>query len=93
MKRNTSGLKRGGSPGRPPGQPNKATKEIKAASQKILSDAAYQMSLKKRLAAGKAPHMEVLLHHYAFGKPKETVAHEGAIPPFILKIDADESDD
>jgi hypothetical protein len=74
--RNTKGLKRGGSPGRPAGQPNKATKEIKAASQKILGDTAYQASLRKRLKAGKAPHMEVLLHHYAYGKPKETVRVE-----------------
>jgi hypothetical protein len=36
-----------------------------------MSDS-YRRSLMQRLEAGKAPHMEVLLHRYAFGKPKHT---------------------
>ena len=27
----------------------------------------------------KAPHMEVLLHHYLYGKPKEHVEHSGTV--------------
>lgn len=70
--RNTAGLKKGG-PGRKPGIPNKATAEIKETAQRLLSDPAYVDSLKRRLPAGKAPHMETLLHHYAYGKPKDTL--------------------
>lgn len=76
--RNTTGLKRGG-PGRKPGIPNKATLEIKDASRKLVEDPAYVLSLKRRLVAGKAPHMETLLFHYAYGKPKDTTEHEGAM--------------
>lgn len=78
MPRNTTGLKRGG-PGRPVGVPNKATVEIKDASRLIVEDEAYVESLKKRVNAGKAPHMETLLFHYAYGKPKDTTEHKGAI--------------
>lgn len=72
--RNTSGLKRGG-PGRKPGIPNKASAEIKEIARRLLTDPKYVESLTRRLPAGKAPHMETLLHHYAYGKPKEE--HEG----------------
>jgi len=36
--------------------------------------------------AGEAPHLETLWHHYAFGKPKETVAVENQVrvPIFAL---------
>lgn len=60
-------------PGRPKGSLNKATREIKDIASGLLSDPAYVTSLKRRLTSGKAPHMETLLHHYAYGKPKETV--------------------
>lgn len=55
--------------GRRRGVPNKVTREIKAASRAILEEPAYVLSLKRRLKAGKAPLMEVLLHHYGYGKP------------------------
>jgi hypothetical protein len=65
------GLKRGGSPGRPTGALNKATREIREAARAILERPEYRIFLQERLDAGKAPHMETLLHHYASGKPKE----------------------
>lgn len=60
-------------PGRPKGALNKATREIKDIAAGLLSDPAYVESLRRRLTSGKAPHMETLLHHYAYGKPKESV--------------------
>ncbi len=89
MPRNTSGLKRGG-PGRPKGIPNKAHKDIKEFAQKFLSSPEYVASAEARVVKGTAPHLEILWHHYGYGKPKETVKHEGQIPPFILKLDRDD---
>ena len=64
--RNMTGLKRGGSGGRPKGSPNKATVEIKSFCRNLLSDKAYVTSLRKRLLAGKlAPAFEVMLFAYA----------------------------
>jgi hypothetical protein len=45
----------------------------------LLNTPAYHASLTKRLLAGKAPHMEVLLHHYLYGKPKAHVEHSGTV--------------
>jgi hypothetical protein len=59
---------------RPKGSLNKSTKEIRAISRGLLEDEAYQKSLRRRLKSGKAPHMETLLHHYAYGKPETPVA-------------------
>ncbi len=76
MPRNTSGLKRGGG-GRKPGVPNRATLEIREAAKSLIEDPGYLRSLKTRLKSGRAPHMETLLFHYAYGKPKETMEHSG----------------
>ena len=74
MIRNTSGLKRGGGPGRPKGVPNKATIEAKGACSELVDEPEYRANLKKRLIAGKlAPAVECMLWLYAKGKPKETV--------------------
>ena len=69
--RSLANLRRGG--GRPKGSPNKATREIRDAARALVEDPAYRRALAKRLRNGKAPQMEVLLHHYAYGKPKETL--------------------
>jgi hypothetical protein len=43
----------------------------------LLTDPEYLDLLAKRLKVGKAPHMETLLCHYAFGKPKESIEVSG----------------
>jgi hypothetical protein len=57
--------------GRPKGVSNLVTREIKDVARRLLEDEAYQARLVTRLRAGKAPHVEVLLFHYAFGRPVE----------------------
>jgi hypothetical protein len=70
--------------GRPKGVPNKVTQEIREASRAILERDEYRESLKTRLDAGEAPHMETLLHHYAYGKPKDT--HDITVKASILDL-------
>ena len=56
--------------GRQRGTPNRATVEIKQFAAALFEDPDYQDNLKRRIMSGKAPHMEVLLAHYRYGKPK-----------------------
>lgn len=58
MARNTSGLKRGGSPGRPKGVPNKVTREVKAWASDLFDSPEWRESARKRIIEGKAPHLE-----------------------------------
>ena len=66
-------------PGRPKGSVNKSTKDIQAFARECLESPEYRDSLKRRLQRGDAPHMETLLHHYGYGKPKETVQVDGGL--------------
>ena len=69
---NPQNLKRGG-PGRKKGVPNKVTQDAREFAQKFLDDADYKDSLRRRVLTGKAPHMEQLIWHYRFGKPKDVL--------------------
>lgn len=62
--------------GRLPGVQNLASRDIKAIAQGLIEDPAYQASLKARLLKGSSPQLEVLLHYYAYGKPKTEIAIE-----------------
>lgn len=64
--------------GRPKGSKNKKTAEVRLLALRMVSDPAYLASLTDRLNAGKAPHMEPVMWHYAYGKPKESVEVTGA---------------
>lgn len=71
-------LRRGG-PGRPKGSKALRKQDLQAVASGLIATPEYQASLRKRLLAGKAPHMEVLLHHYLYGKPKERIEHSGSV--------------
>lgn len=75
-----------GEGGRQKGVLNKATRDIKAFAQDWLTDPAYLESLRIRLLNGEAPHIETLLYHYGYGKPKETLALEGPMRPVIVDL-------
>jgi hypothetical protein len=64
-----------GEGGRPRGVQNKATVEIKEASRLFLSDVTGQAKLLEQYQKGELnPSILTLLHYYAYGKPKETMA-------------------
>jgi hypothetical protein len=74
MRPQNKNLRRGG-PGRPKGSKNRSFADVQAVASGLILSPEYQESLRKRLLAGKAPHMEVLLHHYVYGKPVEKLEH------------------
>ena len=67
-----SGLWRGGSPGRPPGVPNRATQEVRPFCQRPVADPEYRAAFEQRWRSGTLPPaMEALIWAYAIGKPGE----------------------
>jgi hypothetical protein len=53
-----------------------STRKVVEFTQKLLGDKEYQAALRKRIIAGEAPSIEVLLYQYAYGKPVERVQVE-----------------
>jgi hypothetical protein len=65
-------------PGRPKGSQNKVTLAMKDISRGILEQPEALNVLKRQARAGRLnPAIHIALMHYAYGKPKETIAHEG----------------
>ena len=71
--------------GRLPGQPNKVTLEIKEYARAVIEDAAYQEKLKARLLDGSSPQLEILMHYYAYGKPKQEITHDNTITVIVQR--------
>jgi hypothetical protein len=63
-----------GAGGRPRGALNRATVEIRAFARGLLEDPAYIAALRRRLLAGTAGQIELLLFGYAYGRPSEKPA-------------------
>ena len=60
--------------GRPPGSPNRNTIMGRDFARDLLASEEYQESLKRRIVNGTlSPLIEILLYHYAYGKPKDTL--------------------
>jgi hypothetical protein len=73
--------------GRCKGAQNKVTREVQALAQGIIEDPAVQAKLLEQARRGKlAPAVMTLLFHYAYGKPKETVALEGGLEVLTIRI-------
>lgn len=73
MARNETSFKPGhkGMGGRPRGSVGKTTIEVREFARRLIEDPEYQASVRGRMIAGKAPQMEMLLFHHAYGKPVE----------------------
>ena len=69
--------------GRQLGQPNKVTHDIKEYARAVIEDPDYQAKLKQRLLGGSAPQLEVLLHYYAYGKPKLEIGMDNKITVIV----------
>ena len=71
--------------GRVKGSHNKATLEIRRLCREIVEDPTYWRNRLVAARAGKLPPaVECLLLHYAYGKPKEQVEHQGVIRLFWI---------
>jgi hypothetical protein len=58
-----------GRAGRPPGVPNKSSRDARELAQRLVTDPEYVAGLKQRLIDGKLGAMEQMLWQYAFGPP------------------------
>jgi len=59
--------------GRRPGSRNRATVEAREFANRLIDDPEYREALRRRLIAGTAGGVEVLIWHYAYGKPVDRV--------------------
>jgi hypothetical protein len=67
-----------GEGGRKPGSVNKTTREVREIARSIVEDKRVQERLLLDARRGKlSPPVMTMLWHYAYGKPKDVVQHEG----------------
>jgi hypothetical protein len=59
--------------GRTPGTQNKRTIEVREVCNRLVDDRDYRDALRRRMIAGTAGAIEVLMWHYAKGKPMDRV--------------------
>jgi hypothetical protein len=89
MPKDTTGLKRGGSRGRPKGVPNKVTIEAREAATQLIDNPHYRERLEADLVARKQhPSIEQMLWYYAKGKPVDRV-EQGEPGTFAHKSEAE----
>jgi hypothetical protein len=71
--------------GRQKGSLNKTTVEIRTVMQQFLSDETGQQKLLEQYQKGELnPSVLALFYHYAYGKPKDTLALERALPVMVV---------
>ena len=63
--------------GRPPGAVNKLSAEVREFWTQFFASAEYRESARRRIIAGRAPHLEGYWLPAIYGKPAETVTLQG----------------
>ena len=71
--------------GRKSGSQNKTTLVIKDLAQGLVQDRRYLASLARRMESGKSPQLEILMHYYAYGKPKQEISHDSKITVIVQR--------
>lgn len=74
--------------GRRPGTRNRTTVEVREVATKLVDDPEYREQLRRRMIAGTAGPIELLMWHYSRGKPIERV-ETGAPNAFAELSDAE----
>lgn len=87
MPRNTTGLRRGQSPGRPKGSVNKVTMVVRDLSHQLLNPAYFKKLQADVEARDLHPSVEIMLWYYAFGKPKDTLQVKSGVEVLRVVID------
>lgn len=59
--------------GRTPGRQNRRTIEVREIANRLVDDAEYRDALRQRMINGTAGAIELLIWHYAYGKPVDRV--------------------
>ena len=72
--------------GRPPGIVAKPTKELRGFCRAFVEDQVYRENLLLRILAGKAPFIETLIWHYAYGKPPDKLIVDEHRAPFAVLL-------
>ena len=65
--------------------PNRASTDVRVRARALVEDPVYVLGIKRRMLEGKSVPLEIMLHHYAYGKPRETVEVEGGVNIRIVK--------
>lgn len=74
--------------GRLPGTRNQSTVEVREMATRLIGDPEYLERLRERLLAGTAGAVEIMLWHYAYGKPPDRV--ETGTPGAFAALTTDE---
>lgn len=72
--------------GRPPGIVDQHRKEIRGFARRFLEEEKYRLNVEERILAGKALLIEMLLYHYAYGKPPDKLVVDDRRPPFQIVL-------
>ena len=65
--------------------PNRASTDVRVRARALVEDPVYVLGIKRRMLEGKSVPLEIMLHHYAYGKPRESVAVEGEVTIKVVK--------
>lgn len=72
--------------GRPSGLIALPTKTLRAFCRAFVEDLTYRQNLLERILAGKAPFLETLIWHYAYGKPPDKLVVDDKRAPFAVLL-------